>query len=88
MSVKIRLTRHGAKKKPFYRVVASDTRSPRDGKFIELLGTYNPKATTGGAKIDVEKIEKWVSRGAQMSESVSKLVKKARAGRSQGGASS
>lgn len=77
MSVKIRLSRHGAKKKPFYRIVVSHSRSPRDGKFIEQVGTYDPKSVSGGAKIDREKVEKWLKRGAQPSQTVSELIKKA-----------
>ena len=76
MSVKIRLSRHGAKKKPFYRIVVSDSRSPRDGKFIEQVGSYDPKSVSGGVKIDREKIEKWLKRGAQPSQTVSELIKK------------
>lgn len=79
MSVKIRLSRHGAKKKPFYRIVVSDSRSPRDGKFIEQVGTYDPKAISGGIKIDREKVEKWQRRGAQPSELVRQLIKRAEA---------
>lgn len=76
MSVKIRLSRHGAKKRPFYRIVVSDSRSPRDGKFIEQVGTYNPKAISGEIKIDREKVEKWQRRGAQLSQTVLELIKK------------
>jgi small subunit ribosomal protein S16 len=64
MSVKIRLSRHGAKKKPFYRIVVSDSRSPRDGRFIEQVGTYDPKSSAGGIKIEREKLEKWLKNGA------------------------
>ena len=76
MSVKIRLSRHGAKKKPFYRIVVSDSRSPRDGRFIEQVGSYDPKSVSGGVKIDREKVEKWLKRGAQPSQTVSELIKK------------
>ncbi len=76
MSVKIRLSRHGAKKKPYYRIVVSDSRSPRDGKFIEQVGSYDPKSVAGGVKIDREKIEKWLERGAQPSQTVSELMKR------------
>jgi small subunit ribosomal protein S16 len=79
MSVKIRLSRHGAKKRPFYRIVVSDSRSPRDGKFIEQVGTYDPKALSGGVKIDREKVEKWLRQGAQPSELVQQLIKRAAA---------
>jgi small subunit ribosomal protein S16 len=77
MSVKIRLSRHGAKKKPYYRIVVSDSRSPRDGKFIEQVGSYDPKAASGGVKINKEKVEKWLKQGAQPTQTVSELIKKA-----------
>ena len=76
MSVKIRLSRHGAKKKPYYRIVVSDSRSPRDGKFIEQVGSYDPKAASGGVKINKEKVEKWLKQGAQPTQTVSELIKK------------
>ena len=76
MSVKIRLSRHGAKKKPFYRIVVSDSRSPRDGKFIDQVGSYDPKSVSGGVKIDREKIAKWLKRGARPSQTVAELIKK------------
>ena len=77
MSVKIRLSRHGAKKNPFYRIVVSDSRAPRDGRFIEQVGTYDPRADTGGIKIDSGKIEKWLQQGARPTLIVSELIKKA-----------
>ena len=77
MSVKIRLSRHGAKKSPFYRIVVSDSRAPRDGRCIEQVGTYNPRVDTGGIKINSEKIERWLQRGAQPTQIVSDLIKKA-----------
>jgi small subunit ribosomal protein S16 len=83
MSVKIRLKRMGAKKKPFYRVVVSDSRSPRDGRFIDQVGTYNPKSSD--VKIDAEKIDRWLKRGAQPSQTVSNLLKKARKSQSGNG---
>ena len=76
MSVKIRLSRHGGKKKPFYRIVVSDSRSPRDGKFIEQVGSYDPKSVSGGIKIDRDKIERWLKRGAQPTQTVSELIKR------------
>jgi len=76
MSVKIRLSRHGAKKKPFYRIVVSHSRSPRDGRFIEQVGSYDPKAVSGGVRIDREKVEKWLKRGAKPSQTVSELIRK------------
>jgi small subunit ribosomal protein S16 len=83
MSVKIRLKRMGAKKKPFYRVVVSDSRSPRDGRFIDQVGTYNPKSSD--VKIDAEKIDRWLKSGAQPSQTVSNLLKKVRKSQSGNG---
>jgi len=77
MSVTIRLSRHGVKKKPFYRIVVSDRRYPRDGRYIEQVGTYDPNASTGGLKLNREKIATWIKDGAQPSETVSALIKKA-----------
>ena len=76
MSVKIRLRRMGAKKAPFYRVVVADSRSPRDGKFIEEIGYYNPITDPAEIKIDAEKAKKWLDNGAQPSDTVRKLLKK------------
>lgn len=76
MSVRIRLSRHGAKKKPFYRIVVSDSRSPRDGRFIEQVGTYNPNAASAGIKIDTEKMDRWIKQGARPTQTVLKLIKK------------
>lgn len=73
--VKIRLKRIGAKKKPFYRIVVADSRSPRDGKFIEQIGTYNPLTDPSEVKVDAEKAKKWLSTGAQPTETVKKLLK-------------
>ena len=78
MSVKIRLSRHGTKKRPFYRIVVSDSRSPRDGKYIDQVGIYDPKSTSGGVRIDQEKVERWLQRGAKPSQTVSELIEKAR----------
>lgn len=77
MSVKIRLKRMGAKKKPFYRVVVADSRSPRDGKFIEEIGYYNPMKEPSELKVDEEKAKKWLSNGAQPTDTVKKLFQKA-----------
>ena len=77
MSVTIRLSRHGAKKRPFYRIVVSDRRYPRDGRYIEQVGTYDPSATAG-LKIDNEKVSNWISKGAQPSQTVSELIKKSK----------
>ena len=74
MSVRIRLTRHGAKKKPFYRVVVCDQRFPRDGRYIEQVGTYDPNAATGAVKLDQEKIANWIKRGAKPTQTVSELI--------------
>lgn len=76
MSVKIRLSRHGAKKKPFYRIVVADERAPRDGKYIEQVGTYDPKSTSGGIKLNRVKIDKWLKQGAQPTQTVSELIGK------------
>ena len=76
MSVTIRMSRHGAKKKPFYRIVVSDRRFPRDGRYIEQVGTYDPSARTSGVKLNREKIESWIKKGAKPSQTVSELIKK------------
>ena len=76
MAVKIRLRRMGAKKAPFYRVVVADSRSPRDGKCIEEIGYYNPITEPAEIKIDAEKAKKWLSTGAQASDTVKALLKK------------
>lgn len=75
MSVKIRLKRMGAKKAPFYRVVVADSRFPRDGRFIEEIGYYNPLTEPATVKIDAEKAEKWVNTGAKPSDTVKRLFK-------------
>ena len=77
MAVKIRLRRMGAKRAPFYRVVVADSKSPRDGKFIEEIGTFDPMKNPAEVKIDVEKAQQWIKNGAQPTESVAKLLKKA-----------
>ena len=77
MAVKIRLKRIGAKKAPFYRVVVADSRYPRDGRFIEEIGYYNPLTNPVEIKIDSEKANKWISNGAQPTETVKSLLKKA-----------
>ncbi|MBR6049934.1 MAG: 30S ribosomal protein S16 [Clostridia bacterium] len=77
MAVKIRLTRLGKKKAPFYRVVVADSRSPRDGRFIEMLGTYDPSTDPATIKIDTEKAAEWVKNGAQPTDTVRALLKKA-----------
>jgi small subunit ribosomal protein S16 len=76
MAVKIRLKRIGAKKNPFYRVVVADSRYPRDGRFIEELGTYNPLTDPSQINIDSEKAAKWLKNGAQPTDTVKSLLKK------------
>ena len=76
MAVKIRLKRIGAKKSPFYRVIVADERSPRNGKFIEELGYYNPMTDPADIKIDAEKATKWIANGAQPTDTVRALLKK------------
>lgn len=76
MSVRLRLTRKGAKKKPFYRVVAADSEAPRDGKFLDILGTYDPMQDPAVVKVDKEKVEKWLAKGALASESVKSILMK------------
>lgn len=74
--VKIRLRRMGAKKAPFYRIIVADSRSPRDGRFIEEVGYYNPMTTPVELKVDAEKVEKWLQSGAQPTETVKSLLVK------------
>ena len=76
MSVIIRMSRHGTKKKPFYRIVVSDQRFPRDGRYIEQVGTYDPRAKTAALKLEREKIDGWIKKGAKPSQTVSELMKK------------
>jgi small subunit ribosomal protein S16 len=75
MAVKLRLTRIGSKKNPIYRVVAADSRSPRDGKFIEIVGRYNPQMNPSLIELDEEKVKAWLAKGALPTESVAKLLK-------------
>ena len=76
MAVKIRLRRMGQKKAPFYRVVVADSRYPRDGRFIEEIGYYNPITEPAEIKIDADKAKKWIANGAQPTETVNSLLKK------------
>ena len=76
MAVKIRLRRMGAKKAPFYRVIVADSRSPRNGRFIEEIGTYNPLTEPAQVAIDADKAKKWIANGAQPTETVKSLLKK------------
>ena len=78
MSVSIRLRREGAKNRPYYKVVVTDSRSPRDGKFIEIIGTYDPKKTGHNSTLKVDRAEYWIARGAQPSDTVRSLLKKTR----------
>ena len=75
MAVKLRLTRVGSKKNPIYRVVAADSRSPRDGRFLEIVGRYNPQTEPSTIDLDDEKIKSWLEKGAQPTEAVAKLLK-------------
>lgn len=77
MAVVIRLARHGRTHLPMYRVVAADKRSPRDGRFLEKLGTYNPRDKESGIKLKAERIQEWISKGAKPSETVARLMKRA-----------
>lgn len=77
MAVRIRLRRMGAKKAPFYRVVVADSRYPRDGRFIEEIGYYNPLVDPVDIRIDAEKAQKWIANGAQPTDTVKELLKKA-----------
>jgi small subunit ribosomal protein S16 len=76
--VKIRLARFGAKKKPFYRVVATDSASPRDGRFLEVLGTYDPRNKVTGLNLKLEAIEAWIAKGALLTDTVRNMIKKSR----------
>jgi small subunit ribosomal protein S16 len=77
MAVSIRLTRVGSKKNPIYRVVVADSRSPRDGKFIEIVGRYNPQTDPSTIDFDEDKVKEWIAKGATPSNTVSRLLKKA-----------
>jgi small subunit ribosomal protein S16 len=79
VAVKLRLMRMGKKKQPTYRVVAADSRSPRNGRFIEILGTYDPRQEPSVVKIDTAKANDWISKGAQPTETVARLLKVAEA---------
>ncbi len=78
MAVKIRLARHGAKKRPYYRIVVANSRAPRDGKFIEEVGRYNPCSQPAMVKFDMEKVDQWLKNGAQPTDTVAALIKQAR----------
>ena len=76
MAVKMRLTRMGDKKSPFYRIVVADSRKARDGEYVDLVGTYNPLKTPEEVKIDAEKAKKWIANGAQPTDTVKALLQK------------
>jgi small subunit ribosomal protein S16 len=77
MAVRIRLTRVGSKKNPIYRVVVADSRSPRDGRFIEIIGRYNPQTDPSTIELDEEKVKDWIAKGAQPSQPVARLMRAA-----------
>ena len=77
MAVRIRLTRVGSKKNPIYRVVVADSRSPRDGRFIEIIGRYNPQTDPSTIELDEAKVKEWIAKGAQPSQPVTRLMKAA-----------
>lgn len=81
MSVKIRLTRIGRHKRPFYRIVVADARSPRDGRFIEVVGTYDPLTEPAKTELKVDRVKHWIGRGAQPSPTVKRLLTKAGIGK-------
>lgn len=76
MAVKIRLARHGAKKKPFYRIVAADIESPRDGRFLEVVGTYNPLLDPAEVTLKTERVQYWMDQGATPTDTVKSLLRK------------
>ena len=78
MAVSIRLRREGALNRPYYKVVVADSRSPRDGKFIEIIGTYDPKKTGHNSTLKMDRVDHWISKGAQPSDTVRSLIKKSR----------
>jgi len=77
MAVKLRLQRHGSKKRPFYRIVAADSRSPRDGRYLEIIGTYDPTKETVAVRIDEELAKKWLNEGAIATDTVKNLFARA-----------
>ena len=74
MSVKIRLARHGAKKAPYFRVVVADSRMPRNGRFIEIVGRYNPRVKPLDVELDIESVDAWIAKGAQPTEAAAKII--------------
>ena len=77
MSVKIRLSRHGARKRPYYCIVVADARDPRDGRFIEQVGTYDPRSPSAALRMDRAKVDAWIKQGAQPTQTVRSLMKRA-----------
>ncbi len=82
MAVKIRLARYGSKKKPFYRVVAAESKYPRDGRFLQILGTYDPRNKENGLNLNIEDLQGWISKGAEISTTVKKLMRHSQQGAS------
>ncbi len=78
MAVRLRLARHGAKKRPFYRIVAADSRAPRDGRFLEVVGTYDPTGEKIRLTLKEERVQHWISNGAQPSDTVASLLRRAK----------
>ncbi|HVO84325.1 MAG TPA: 30S ribosomal protein S16 [Syntrophobacteria bacterium] len=76
MGVRIRLSRMGSTKRPFYRIVVADSRAPRDGKFVEVIGTYNPRTEPVGVQVNSERLQKWLKQGAEPTDTVRSLLKK------------
>jgi small subunit ribosomal protein S16 len=76
MPVRLRLTRKGAKKRPFYRIVAADSEAPRDGRFLEVLGYYDPLKDPAQVQMDEDKVRKWIQKGAKVSDTVGSLLRK------------
>lgn len=76
MAVRIRMQRRGSKKKPFYAVVAADSRMPRDGRFLEKLGTFDPRLESGGLNLKMDRVDHWLGQGAQPSDPLAKLLKR------------
>ena len=76
MAVRIRLARHGRKKRPFYRIVVAHSEAPRDGRFIEILGTYDPLKDPAEVKVDEERVIHWIKEGAELTETVKSLLKR------------
>ncbi|MDD5307211.1 MAG: 30S ribosomal protein S16 [Deltaproteobacteria bacterium] len=76
MSVKVRMSRVGGKKNPYYRIVVTDERAPRDGRFIEMVGTYDPRKDQAGVRFKMERLEHWLSKGAQPTQTVAQLIRR------------